>query len=121
VKFAVASEDFRSIANHAGRATCFVVFEAEKGAEPVEIGRIDLTEEQTVHNLQGGVHPLDGIDVLIAGSAGSCFIDKMQARGITTVVVQGVTPEAAVAAYLEGLVGPLTEAGACACSGDHHH
>ena len=121
MKFAVASEDFQSIADHAGRATRFMVFEAEKDREPVEVGRIDLTEEQTVHNYQGGAHPLDGVEVLIAGSAGSCFIEKMQALGITTVVVRGVTPEAAVAAYLEGLLGPLTEAGACECSGDHHH
>ena len=121
MKFAVASEDFQSIAGHAGHAARFLVFEAEKGIEPVEVARVDLTEDQTIHSFQGGAHPLDGIAVLIAASAGSCFVERMKERGITTVVAHAIPPATAVAAYLEGVIGPLSEAGACECSGDHHH
>ena len=121
MKFAVASDDFHSVSGHAGHAARFVVFEGEAGAEPVEIARIDLADEQTIHNFAGGAHPLDGVNVLIAGSAGGCFVERMKARGITIVVVRDVTPADAVCAYLAGLVGPVTEAGACECSGDHDH
>nr|WP_166929681.1 NifB/NifX family molybdenum-iron cluster-binding protein [Rhizomicrobium electricum] len=121
VKFAVASDDFQSVSGHAGHAARFLVFEAEAGQEPVEVARIDLTEDQTIHNFQGGAHPLDGVEVLIAGSAGSCFVERMQSRGIATVVAKGITPAMAVTAYLAGVIRPLTEAGACECSGGHHH
>ena len=123
MKFAVASEDFLTISGHAGHAARFLVFEAEAGADPVEIARIDLNEDQTIHNFQGGQHPLDGINVLIAGSAGGCFVERMQSRGITTVVARDIPPATAVAAYMMGVISPLTEAGACECSGDHdrHH
>lgn len=121
MKVAVATEDFLTIAGHAGHATCFVVYEAETGKEPVETGRIDLNESQTVHNYAGGAHPLDGIEVLIAGGAGECFIEKMQRRGITTAVVRDLSPAAAVAAYMSGALKPMTQYQACTCGGDHHH
>ncbi|MDR3527064.1 MAG: NifB/NifX family molybdenum-iron cluster-binding protein [Rhizomicrobium sp.] len=119
MKFAVASEDFQTISGHAGHAARFLVFEAEAGNEPVEIARIDLNEDQTIHHFQGGQHPLDGIAVLIAASAGGCFVEKMRERGITTVAVNNMAPATAVAAYLMGGIGPLTEAGACECSHQH--
>ena len=115
VKFAVTSQDYVTITDHAGKTTRFLVFEAEPGREPVEIARIDLREDQTVHNFRGGEHPLDGVQVLIAGSAGQCFVEKMQARGIATVAVRGVSPSDAVAAYLAGLLKPMTDAEACEC------
>ncbi len=121
MKFAVASDDFQSVSGHAGHAARFLVFEAETGKEPVEIARIDLTEDQTIHNFQGGAHPLDGVEVLIAGSAGSCFVERMRERGIVTVAVKGITAAMAVSAYLAGVIRPLTDGGACECSGDHHH
>lgn len=121
MKFAVASDDFCTISGHAGHATRFLVFEAETGKDPVEIARIDLTEDQTIHSFRGGAHPLDGVQVLIAGGAGQCFVERMQARGVTTVVAQDIAPATAVAAYMMGILGPLTEAGACSCGGDHDH
>lgn len=119
MKFAVASEDFQSISGHAGHAARFLVFEAVAGKTPTEIARIDLNEDQTIHNFQGGAHPLDGVEVLIAGSAGGCFIERMKARGITTVVARGFSPTDAVAAYLTGAIRAVTEGGACECSHEH--
>lgn len=117
MKFAVTSQDFESITGHAGKTTRFLVFEAENGVEPVQTARLDLNDEQTIHNFQGGAHPLDGVDVLIAGSAGQCFVDRMRARGIVTVVASGIAPRDAVAAYTAGLLRPTTEADACSCHG----
>jgi predicted Fe-Mo cluster-binding NifX family protein len=115
MKFAVTSQDYLTITGHAGQATRFLIFDAEPGREPVETARLDLAEEQTVHNFAGGPHPLDGVEVLIVGSAGQCFVERMQARGIITVAARGVAPRNAVAAYMAGLLRPLTEAEACNC------
>lgn len=119
MKFAIASEDYQSISGHAGHAARFVVLEAEAGQAPVEVARIDLNEEQTIHHFQGGAHPLDGVNVLIAGSAGQCFVERMASRGITTVVAPGMSPAGAVTAFLAGAIGPLTEPDACQCSHEH--
>lgn len=119
MKFAIASDDYQSISGHAGHAARFLVFEAEAGQTPVEVARVDLTEDQTIHHFQGGAHPLDGVNVLIAGSAGGCFVERMAARGIATVVAPGMSPTGAITAFLAGAIGPLTEAGACECSHDH--
>jgi predicted Fe-Mo cluster-binding NifX family protein len=121
VKIAVASPDFETVGDHAGHAARFVVFEAEAGREPVEVARVDLAEEQTIHNFEGGKHPLDGVNVVIAGSAGQCFVEKMAARGIVTATARGMAVSTAAAAFVMGVIGPLTEAGACGCSGDHDH
>lgn len=117
MKFAITSQDFTTITGHAGKTTRFLVYEAETGKEPVETARLDLNDDQTIHSFQGGAHPLDGVEVLIAGSAGQCFIEKMQARGITTVIASGIMPRDAVAAFMSGLLKPALEAEACDC---HH-
>lgn len=117
MKFAVTSQDYTTISGHAGNATRFLVFEAQAGQEPVETARLDLSDDQTIHSFQGGAHPLDGVEVLIAGSAGQCFIEKMQARGIVTVIAPNIAPHAAVAAYVMGLLKPALEGEACDC---HH-
>jgi predicted Fe-Mo cluster-binding NifX family protein len=122
VKFAVTSQDYLTITGHAGKTTRFLVFEAEAGREPVEVARLDIADEQTVHNYKGGEHPLDGVEVVIVGSAGQCFIEKMASRGIATAMAPGVEPSAAVAAYVAGLLKPAQEAEACDCHGhDHDH
>ncbi len=117
MKIAVTSQDYLTITGHAGQTTRFLVFTAESGRDPVEIARLDLSEDQTIHSFQGGEHPLDGLDALIVGSAGQCFVERMRARGITTVAARGVSPADAVAAYVAGLLQPLAEGEACTC--DH--
>lgn len=121
MKFAVVSDDYKTVSGHAGHATRFLVFEANKEKTPVEVARIDLREEQTIHNFQGGKHPLDGVEVLIAGSAGGCFVERMRERGIVTAVAPSMAPATAITAYLTGTIAPLTEAGACSCGEDHAH
>ncbi len=117
MKFAVTSQDFRSITPHAGKCTRFLLFEAGPGQEPVETGRLDLSDEMTIHSFAGGKHPLDEVKVLIVGSAGQCFIERMQARGVVTVQAPDMEPRVAVAAYVAGLLRPLDEGEACSCGG----
>lgn len=116
MKFAVTSQDFLTITGHAGKTTRFLLFDAEPGREPIECGRLDLSEDQTIHSFAGDKHPLDEVKVLIAGSAGQCFVDRMRARGVITVTAPGIEPRAAVAAYVAGLLQPMEEAEACDCN-----
>ena len=115
MKFAVTSQDYLTITAHAGKTTRFLLFEADASGEPVETGRLDLDDEQSIHNFRGSKHPLDGVNVLIARSAGQCFVDRMKERGIVTVVAPGLMPREAVGAYLAGLLKPASQAEACDC------
>jgi predicted Fe-Mo cluster-binding NifX family protein len=118
VKIAVTSQNFRTITPHAGRARRFLVFEAEEGAEPKEIDRLDLAKELAMHDWHGtGAHPLDAVDVLIAGSFGEGFGQRMAVRGIVAVRTDKTDPIEAVKDYLAARHDP-TVAG---CDERHHH
>lgn len=47
-------------------------------------------------------HPLDGVDVLIAGSAGSGVAEKLKMHGIHVVATSERNPQHAVAQLLNG-------------------
>jgi predicted Fe-Mo cluster-binding NifX family protein len=111
---AVASQNFRTVTGHAGKARRFMVFEAEPGQTPREVSRLDLPKEQSMHEFTGGRHPLDDVKVLIAGSAGAGFINRMAQRGVLAVVTSETDPITAVADYFKGtLAAPAPH--------DHHH
>ncbi|NVN84918.1 MAG: nitrogen fixation protein [Rhodopseudomonas sp.] len=122
---AIASQNFRTITGHAGMTRRFMVFDAEPGRPPHEVERLDLPKEQSIHEFRGeGAHPLDAVQVVIAGSAGAGFVSRMAARGIKAVVTSETDPMTAVANYLAGtLVAPASddhddhdEDGGCNCS-----
>jgi predicted Fe-Mo cluster-binding NifX family protein len=106
MKFAVASQNFRTITPHAGKTRRFLLIEAAAGSEPVETGRLDLPIEMAMHGFAGGPHPLDEVQVIIAGSAGPGFISRMKERGIVAVATAETDPRTAVAAYLTGTLLP---------------
>lgn len=106
MKVAVASQNFRTVTPHAGKTRRFLLFSAQPGAEPVETGRLDLPREMAFHDFAGGPHPLDAVDVIIAGSAGPRFAARMRDRGITAVATTETDPRAAIAAFLAGTLRP---------------
>lgn len=106
MKFAVASQNFCNITPHAGKTRRFLLFEATPGGEPVETGRLDLAKEMAIHEFGGGPHPLDEVQVIIAGSAGPGFVARMKERGITAVATTESDPRTAVSAYLAGTLMP---------------
>ncbi|PPQ38027.1 Predicted Fe-Mo cluster-binding protein, NifX family [Rhodoblastus acidophilus] len=129
---AVASQDFEHVTGHAGMARRFIVFAAEPGAPPHEVKRIELPQEQTIHSADPDAsHPLDEVEVLIAGSAGGGFVNRMAQRGVMTVITAQTDPAQAVADYLSGkLAAPAphdhsqdhdeSEAGGCCCGAEAH-
>lgn len=102
MKIAVAvNNDFRKVAGHAGRARTWLVFEADETAIAADPGRIELAAEMVFHHFKDDApHPLDGIDAIIAISAGDGFIKHMGKRGITVALTAETNPAKAAADYL---------------------
>ena len=101
MKIAVTSQNFRTVTPHAGRTRRFLIYEAAAGGEPVEVDRLDLPKELSMHEFHAdGPHPLDAIDVIIAGSFGGGFATRVAARGIVAVATDLTDPVEAVKEYL---------------------
>jgi predicted Fe-Mo cluster-binding NifX family protein len=123
---AVASQNFRTVTGHAGKTRRFLVFDAAPGRAPQEIDRIDLPKVQSIHEFkEQGPHPLDAVNVVIAGSAGPGFISRMATRGVCAITTSETDPVAAVQNYLAGSLAPAAphdhdhedeEEGGCDCN-----
>lgn len=102
MKIAVASQDRRSITEHAGRCRKFWIYEIEQN----RVGHkhlLELPEEQSFHDSSPHApHPLDDVQVLIAGNLGIGLFGRLAARGIKAVITPETDPDRAVAAYLDG-------------------
>ena len=112
MKFAVGTQDYRSIATHGGRTRRFLVFEADAGGDPVEMKRIELAEDEVLHLAgDGRPHPIDEVRVVITGASGQGFINHMKRRGIEPVTTLETDPVQAIRDWFAGTVkaAPLPE------------
>jgi predicted Fe-Mo cluster-binding NifX family protein len=116
MRIAVTSQNFRTVTGHAGRARRFIVFEADGGAPPSEVGRLDLDADMAIHGYDPrAAHPLDDMDVLITGGAGEGFVRHMAARGVRVVATAETDPILAVQAFFAGRIGSPGDG----CNHDH--
>ena len=73
----------------------------------------------------GGPHPLDAVDVVIAGSFGEGFAARMEARGIVVVATGHTDPVEAIKEYLarpwSGGQGAARTVGGCGHGQGHAH
>lgn len=117
MKIAIATQNFQTITSHGGRARRFLVFEAVPGQEPMPVKRWDFPEDMILHHFGGGqAHPIDEVEVLIAGSSGQGFINHIGRRGITCVTTSETDPVQAIRDFLAGAVKPAE-----AMSHPHEH
>lgn len=101
MKIAVTSQNFRTVTPHAGRTRRFLLYNVAEDGTVAECGRLDLPRELAMHEFRGeGSHPLDDVDVIIAGSFGEGFARRLAARGIHVVATDQADPLAAVRDYL---------------------
>ncbi len=122
MKIAVTSQNFRTVTGHAGRARRFLIYDAEPGAEPLEVARLDLPKELAMHDFHGaGAHPIDGVDAILSQGFGDGFARRMGMRGIAVAVTDKTDPVAAVKAYLAGERTAPEEAAAATCGCEHGH
>lgn len=111
MKIAVGTKNWTRVNGHAGQTRCWLVFDLTgvdfdggvvegKLPEPV---RVELTKEQVFHNFQDeGPHPLDGVDLVIAGSAGDGFVRHLKKRGADVLLTGETDPARALTTVLAG-------------------
>ena len=101
MKIAVTSQNFRTVTPHAGRTRRFLVYRAKPAGEPMEFDRLDLPKDMAMHEFhREGAHPLDSVDVVIAGSFGDGFARRMAKRGVRAVTTDRTNPLEAVRDFL---------------------
>lgn len=101
MKVVVASSDFATVTGHAGRARKWLVFEVAADGTLGEPVRVELSSDEVFHYAEDGrPHVLDGVDTLIAQSAGDGFLKNMEQRGIRPVLTAESDPVTAVRALL---------------------
>jgi predicted Fe-Mo cluster-binding NifX family protein len=106
MKIAVTSQNRRDITEHAGRCRNFWVFEVD-GLRVLDRSLLELPKESSFHDAAAQApHPLDGVNVLIAGGMGDGLRARLARRGIEALVTSETQPERAVRAWLEGRLPP---------------
>lgn len=102
MKIAVTSQNRKNVTGHAGRCRKFWVFSVENN-KIVDKQLLELPKEQALHETAPNApHPVDHIDILIAGGMGKGLMKRLERRGIKGVVTKEDDPETAVSLYLSG-------------------
>lgn len=109
MKIAIATKDYSAVSGHAGQARHWLVFDCQPGAPRPAGEPIELAREQVLHHFQDdGPHPLDGVDIVVAGSAGDGFVRHMHKRGAQVLLTGETDPAAALEKILAGEALPET-------------
>lgn len=91
MKVAIATRNFTKVARHAGQTRDWLIYDGS--GEPT---RITLTKAELPHHFRDdGPHPLDGVDLMVAGSAGDGFIRRMAKRGTRVMITSEKNPHIA--------------------------
>jgi predicted Fe-Mo cluster-binding NifX family protein len=110
MKIAIATNDQRSkVSGHAGKARDWLVFDCEPGKAIPEPQHIRLSEEQLPHYFKDdGPHPLHGVEIVVAASAGDGFVRHMQKWGAQVLLTGETDPQVALRKILNGEALPET-------------
>lgn len=106
MKIAIATKDFATVSSHAGQTRQWLVYDlsAHRANQllPAPL-RVDLEKEQVLHVFEDNApHPLDGIDIVVAASAGDGFIRHMKKRGAEVLLTGESEPAVAITRILAG-------------------
>ena len=106
MKIAMPTTDGATISGHAGQARCWLLYDLnvqQAGAALPPPARIELTREQLPHYFKDdGPHPLDGVEIVLAGSAGDGFVRHMKKRGADVLFTGETDPATALALLAKG-------------------
>jgi predicted Fe-Mo cluster-binding NifX family protein len=110
MKIAIAVKDeFSVVSGHAGKTRTWLVYDCTPGAAITAPGRVVLAHEQLPHYFKDdGPHPLDGVEIVVAGSCGDGFIRHMAKRGAQVLLTGESDPARALACILAGEALPDT-------------
>jgi predicted Fe-Mo cluster-binding NifX family protein len=105
MKIAVTSQNRKTVTEHAGRCRKFWVFNTENN-KIVDKTLLQLPKELSFHDSSPHeAHPLDEVDVLIAGGMGHGLMMRLERKGIKGLITKEENPEKAVLLYLAGSLG----------------
>ncbi len=106
MKIAVATRDWTAVSGHAGQTRTWVVYDLaghREGSPLPTPSRVTLAEDELFHHFRDdGPHPLDGVEIVVAGSAGDGFIRHMRTRGADVLLTGETDPAVALAKILAG-------------------
>jgi predicted Fe-Mo cluster-binding NifX family protein len=102
LRIAVTSQNRKTVTEHAGKCRKFWIYDVKQGQVTGKT-LLELPIEQSFHESPAGqAHPLDAVDVLITAGIGSGLQQRLQQRGIQSVVTNEENPDQAVAVFLAG-------------------
>jgi predicted Fe-Mo cluster-binding NifX family protein len=110
MKIAVATKDnWSKVSGHAGQATDWLLYDCEPGEPLRPAKRIHLSKAQLPHHFQDdGPHPLHGIEIMVASSAGTGFVRHMQNWGAQVLLTGETNPVMALEKIMAGEALPDT-------------
>ena len=125
-KIAVATDDGKNVAGHAGRCRGFLVFEAE--GQDIKVKRLidnpntrhwDALRTGQEHEHGHGDHAtlteaLGGCKAVITGGMGPRLVRDFEARGIACLFTEERDADKAVGSYLAGQLAS-TNVSSCGC------
>ena len=104
MKIAIATKDaWSAVSGHAGQCRQWLLYDCEPGQALPEPARIELSKEQLPHHFQDdGPHPLHGVSLLLAASAGDGFLRHMGSWGAQVLLTGETDPTQALRKVLAG-------------------
>lgn len=103
MRIAVATQDFARVSGHAGKACEWLVYDCQPGAPLPAPQRVSLEKSQLFHYFDDvGPHPLDGVSLIVAGSAGDGFLRHMAKRGAEVLLTGESDPQVALEKLIAG-------------------
>ena len=106
MKIAIATQNFATVSSHAGQTRQWLLYDLTEHRSNRLLPaprRVDLEKEQVLHVFEDDVpHPLDGVDFVVAASAGNGFIRHMKKRGTDVLLTGETDPATAITRLLAG-------------------
>jgi len=110
MRIAIATKDnWTKVSGHAGQTRDWLVFDCIPGEPIREPKQIQLTKEQLPHYFQDdGPHPLHGVEIVVAASAGDGYLRHMGKWGAQVLLTGEDNPLEALRKILNGEALPET-------------
>ncbi|MBK6356997.1 MAG: hypothetical protein IPF44_09855 [Betaproteobacteria bacterium] len=106
MKIAIATKDFETVSSHAGQTRQWLLYDLSSHRANQLLPaprRVNLDKAQVLHVFEDNeTHPLDGIDLVVAASAGDGFIRHMKKRGAEVLLTGETDPALAITRILAG-------------------
>lgn len=106
MKIAIATKGFLEVSGHAGQARNWLLYDLSEHHSSKLLPapqRIELAKDEVLHVFQDDrPHPLDGVDIVVAASAGDGFIRHLRKRGAQVLLTGETDPTVALTRILAG-------------------